>query len=272
MEYLVVEDTGMKGPSWARNRALERATGDVVFFCDADDEVKPGFFRVPAAELERTGAEMCFFRFAGCPRYPTGVTEGRDAVRGRYLPAFFGYSMDDVRRWNRGGRLSELKQLGQVWRSAISRDFIERNRIRFDEDMTFYEDAAFLSHCAAFAGKAVSIADELYVYRSSPDGNLATGSGSARHWKYKFLSLAFRKRLDALTGGEVWKYCEASAVLSAVEMMRLWKSAGLSRARYREELAGYLADGRVSAALGAFPLSPRHPLVALAVNWLRIRY
>lgn len=272
VEILAVEDTALRGPSWARNRGLEKAAGGIVFFCDADDEVKPAFFRRPLEEFECTGAEMCFFSFTGCPVYPTGVVEGVDAVRERYLPAFFGYSFDDIRRWNRGGRLGERKQLGQVWRCAFDRSFIERNRIRFDESMTFYEDAAFLSHCCAFAGKVAAIGDDLYTYHQSLGGNLATGSGSRRHWDYKFLSLLFRKRLDALSGGEVWRYCEASAVLSAVEMMRLWRSAGLSRVQYHDELADYLADSKVAAALTAFPLSWRHPLVALAVQWLRSVY
>jgi hypothetical protein len=107
---------------------------------------------------------------------------------------------------------------------------------------------------------------------SAYSGNLATGSGSLRHWEYKFHAHEFRKRLDALTGGKVWRYCEASPVLSAAEMMRLWKSAGLSRRRYREEMRRYLADAHAAASLKAFPLSWRHPLVALAVNRLRIGF
>jgi glycosyltransferase involved in cell wall biosynthesis len=272
VEFLIQEDSLLRGPSWARNRALDRASGDLVYFCDADDEVKEGFFRVPMETVGRTGAEMCFFTFTGCPGYHVGIDDGVEAVRERYLPAFFGYSFDDVRRWYRGGRLGARKQLGQVWRCAYDRRFLEANRIRFDENMTFYEDAAFLSHCAAFARKAVSIADDLYTYHPGPSGNLATGSGSLRHWEYKFHAHEFRKRLDALTGGKVWRYCEASPVLSAAEMMRLWKSAGLSRRRYREEMRRYLADAHAAASLKAFPLSWRHPLVALAVNRLRIGF
>ena len=269
VEILTEEDSCLKGPSWARNRALDRATGDIVYFCDADDEVKDGFFRVPMAEIGRTGAEMCFFTFTGSPRYPAGVIEGVDAVRERYLPAFFGYSFDDVRRWYRGGALGARKQLGQVWRCAYDRGFLERNRIRFDENMTFYEDAAFLSHCTALAGKVASVADDLYTYRQTSTGNLATGSGSRRHWDYKFHSLAFRKRLDAITAGAVWKYCEASPVLSALEMMRLKKSAGLDAREYLRQMRRYLADEKVAASLKAFPLSHRKPLVAAAVAFLR---
>lgn len=267
-----MEDSSLLGPSWARNRGLEKATGGVVYFCDADDEVKNDFFRRPLEELESTGAQMCFFTFTGCPCYPAGTVEGREKVRDRYLPAFFGYSFEDVERWNRGGVLGARKQLGQVWRCAFDRGFLERNAIRFNESMTFYEDAAFLAHCCAFADKVSAIPDDLYTYHRSLGGNLATGSGSRRHWDYKFLVHSFRKRLDRLAGGGIWKYCEASPVLAAVEMMRLWRGAGLTRREYHDELSDFLADEKAAAALEEFPLSWRHPLAALAVNWLRRRY
>lgn len=60
VEYLVVEDTESRGPSWARNQALARATGDYVFFADADDEVRPEFFSAPVRRFEATGADLVF--------------------------------------------------------------------------------------------------------------------------------------------------------------------------------------------------------------------
>ena len=258
VETLVVDDDASLGPSWARNRGLDAACGDFVFFCDADDEVTGDFFRRPLAALEDSGADLCFFSYEGGPRQDSATIEGTAAVRAEFLPAFFGYSNDDVRRWNSGGALDAHKRMGQVWRCAFRRAFLERNGLRFDEAMTLFEDAAFLSACAACAEKVVTIPDKLYLYRPQPTGNLATGWRGTRNWDYKFVSLAFRKRLDEKCRGEIWKYCEASCVFSALELLR-------ARYRWRE----YLADARVRAALKSFPLSLRHPLVAAAVLFLR---
>ena len=61
VEIVVSEDSHGRGPSWARNRGLEKAGGDVVFFCDADDTVDRDFFAAPLAAMEAQGAQMCFF-------------------------------------------------------------------------------------------------------------------------------------------------------------------------------------------------------------------
>lgn len=261
IEFVVSDDVDGRGPSWARNRGLERATGDYVFFCDADDTVREDFLLKPYQRLEVTGAQLCFFSYAGGPRLADGTVDGNGNVRAAYLPAFFGYSNDDVRRWNGGGSLVLRKEQGQVWRCAYRRDFLERHAIRFDEAMTYFEDAAFLSNCVAFADRVASLADVLYDYNPQPEGNLGSGWKSDRHWDYKFKALEFRKRLDAATGGSIWKYCEASCVLTALELLK----------EHRVDLPRYLADERVRAALRTFPLSWRHPLAAAAVLYLRWR-
>ena len=243
---IVVEDGASRGPSWARNCGLRRATGDYVFFVDADDTVRSDFFRKPVAALENFKADVCFFSGEGSVTRAAGYYEGTSAVREKYMPAFFGYSFDDVRRSNAGGRLNEHKEPGSACLAAFRRSFLEAHSLRFEEDMTFFEDAMFLSACCAAAERAVSIEDVLYDYLPRPDGNLASGLGSARHVDYKFKALAFRKRLDAQYGGALWKYCEASCVFSALELLRGGHLVSFFK---------YVADPAVRKAFRDFPWS-----------------
>ena len=269
VEIIVIDDADGRGPSWARNRGLDRAKGEIIFFCDADDTVRPDFFRRLLEIMQESKADIAISSFSIAPLKRDYNFSRREDVMAFALPAFFGYSFDDVRRWNSGGSLSARKELGQVWRCAYRRSFLVRHGIRFDERIRLYEDAAFLSECVAFATRAVSVPDCLYDYTPSLSGNMATGANSRRHWDYKFLALEFRKRINEATGGVVWRFCEASCVFSALEMMSLWRRAGLTFAEFREGLARFAGDESVASAIRRFPISVRHPLTALAVLLLR---
>ena len=269
VETIVSDDDEGKGLSWARNRGLERATGDAVFFVDADDTVKPDFLKKLMSALAGSGADFVISSFDYAPLKRNYDLVGNAAVREALLPAFCGYSFDDVRRWNAGGDLSARREQGSVCRCAFRRGFLEGRGIRFDEGLRLYEDAPFLAECAVFAERVVSIPDCLYEYTPGPNGILSTTLGTRRHWEYKFAALAARKALDERAGGVVARYFEASHVFSALEMLTLWRRAALSFAEFRRGLASYVGDPVVAAALRAFPLSLRHPLAAAAVLALR---
>ena len=270
VETIVSDDEAGNGLPWARNCGLERATGDYVFFVDADDTVHPDYLRHPLAATVAAKADFCIFQYRGGELKRDYTLEGNAVIRAAFLPAFVGYSFDDVRRWNCGGGLALRREPGSVWRVCFRRDFLERNHLRFDENLLIYEDAAFMSECALCANRTVSLAENLYDYLPNPNGIIATVTGSRKHWDYKFAMLRCRERFEEKYGG-VWAHCEASCVFSALEMMRMWKGAGLTFGEFRRGLAAYLADERVKRAIRDFPTALRHPLVAAGVTALRCR-
>ena len=258
MELVVVDDFDSRGPSWARNEGMRRAKGDTVFFIDADDTVRPGFFKVLSSLLVSTGSDFVISSFGYAPLKRDYNLSGNAAIREAMLPAFFGYSFDDVRRWNAGGDLQAHREQGSVSRSAFRRDFLERHEIRFDEALTFYEDSPFIAECACRAERVASVPDILYEYEPEAGGNLRTALGGERYWPYKFIALDNRKAMAARVGGDVMRHFEASAVFSCIELFK----AGRDWRRYA-------ADPFVAASIRAFPISLRHPLVAAAVALLR---
>ena len=258
VETVLVRDDEGRGLSWARNRGLERATGDAVFFVDADDTVREGFFRRLSGLLESSGADFVLSSFDYSPLKREYNLSGNAAIREAMLPAFFGYSFEDVRRWNRGGELWQRREQGSVCRCAFRRDFLERHAIRFDEGLRLYEDSPFVAECAARAERVASMPDVLYDYVPGPGGILATSLGSERYWDYKFAALENRKAIARRVGGGVMLFFAASAVFSALELLKA-----------RRDWRRYIEDPFVAESIRAFPCSPRHPLVAAAVAFLR---
>ena len=255
VEVVVVDDPESRGLSWARNEGLRRASGDVVFFVDADDTVRPAFFSRLIDTLEAAGADFALSSFDYAPLKREYNLEGNAAIREAMLPAFFGYSFDDVRRWNAGGELSLRREQGSVCRCAFRRDFLERHAIRFDEGLRLYEDSPFVAECACRAEKVASIHDVLYEYVPGPGGILSTELGSDRYFAYKFAALANRKAIAARVGGDVMRHFEASIVFSALELFRA-----------RRGFFRYAGDPLVAGAFRAFPRSVRHPLVGVSVS------
>ena len=258
VETVLVRDDEGRGLSWARNQGLGRATGDVIFFVDADDTVKRDYFRRHAEVLESSGADFVLSSFDMAPLKRDYNLVGNATIREVMLPAFFGYDFDDVRRWNGGGALNARRELGGVWRCAFRRDFIERHGIRFDEDLRLFEDSPFIAECAAHADRVASTNEVLYEYEPNPQGLMMSSLGTDRYWNYKFAALRNRKAIAARTGLDVLERFGASIVFSALELFRARK--GFFR---------YAEDPLVVEALRRFPRSVRHPLAAAAVSLLR---
>ncbi len=240
-----------------------------MFFVDADDTVRPGYFKTLLDLLANTGADFVLSSFDYSPLKRDYNLSGNEAIREVMLPAFYGYSFDDVMRWNSGGDLMARKELGGVWRCAFRRDFLLRHGIRFDEKLLMFEDGPFIAECAAHADRVASTPEVLYEYEPGPNGILATCMGTRRHWDYKFAALEARLAIDRRAGGDIGRYCQASHVFSALEMLTLWRRAGLSFAEFRKGLRRYLGDPAVAGAIRGFPLSCRHPVAASAVLALR---
>ena len=258
VEVVVVDDPDSRGLSWARNEGMRRARGETLFFVDADDAVRQTYFSRMLAVLDATGADFALSSFEYAPLKREYNLEGNAAIRAAMLPAFFGYSFEDVRRWNAGGDLSARREQGGVWRCAFRRDFVERHAIRFDEGLRLYEDSPFVAECACRADRVASVPDVLYEYAPGPSGILATSLGTDRYYDYKFAALANRKAIAARVGGDVMRHFAASAVFSALELFR-------ARRGWRR----YRSDPFVAGSLRDFPVSPRHPLVAAAAIAMR---
>ena len=169
------------GVAKARNRGLEAAAGEYIWFVDADDEIKSDALEKMVAAFDRNiDADILVGHFEMDADSFQSDREGLYDIK-EYLAEMLsrnGYYYHVL--WNKLYRLSVIKS----------------NRLLFTEGVFFSEDALFNLDFVQYAGKAVYINDVLYKYTEGIGANNKAVKSAQRQKKiYEFFVMSYEKRL-----------------------------------------------------------------------------
>ena len=140
-----------RGVAAARNTALKCATGDYIYYVDADDSIEPHTLECLVNEINHKGLDIVghewYLTFNSKARYmkQPAYTTSVEALR---------KMMGGVMRWN-------------LWLFLVRRSLYVENDIRFTEGLNMGEDMMVMMKLFICAGKVGIVHRPFYHYRQS---------------------------------------------------------------------------------------------------------
>lgn len=147
----------------ARNRGLEKATGQWIVFIDSDDYLLPDYARVLVSAMEHNDADM-------------GICDAlvdRKGTHHPYLDAYcwkiFAWRCRQALQYSSSPELLLFQP--SVWRRIYRRDFLIQKKLLFSESLLF-EDIPFHYRTLELASAIILVPEALYIYNDDRDDSI----------------------------------------------------------------------------------------------------
>lgn len=141
------------GLSSARNAGMDVAHGDIIDFVDSDDYVESNLAEFLVDTFAREQPEIVVF---GAECEPVELASKR--IQQLLSPEARVFESFD------SALLFSANAQPYVWRAAYSRELVERESLRFAENVRFAEDVVFQFESYPLSGKTVLAPEKLYHY------------------------------------------------------------------------------------------------------------
>lgn len=145
------------GVSSARNAGIEEAAGEYIYFCDSDDYIDETLL---SSIVNLIDSKADLFMFGYNAVYENGKTL-------EWLPKgndIYEICSPDDRHVFMLEMASIINFGGALWNKVFSKRIIDEYNLRFNNDLSYFEDVSFVICYSLHASKAVVIKTALYNY------------------------------------------------------------------------------------------------------------
>ena len=205
-----VIDKSNGGPSSARNKGLENAQGEFVYFMDADDWIETKFLE--NFEQNAVATKRCCYETQSEIATKT-IDEPYDIIFQGFVREFSdgrveeSFAMDaDTSVMSKEEiicRLYKERVYGWSCCKLFRREIIEKHHIRFDESLRLWEDELFTSEFLKYAEKVKTVNSHLYHYIYYPNSLMQRNN---TYLKRLFLSERMNEALMPIANDELKEY------------------------------------------------------------------
>jgi len=177
---LILLDLPRNGyPGLARNKGMEVASGEYVWFVDSDDLLKPGVVKEVFREMDAESLDFLLFNFDEFRSDDPSSYIDRKDLYGSWPTdtglAFLASHFND-----------NLRRVSLVWTCVFRRSFLQEYGLCFP-DLCMSEDSVFLWQ-AFFEAKSVkAVPDRFYVHRLNPSSIILGGLDARKSISCAFL-------------------------------------------------------------------------------------
>lgn len=151
------------GVSAARNRGIDEAQGEYLWFVDADDTVDAGALSRAADTIARQQPDMLLFGMS-FDYYHRGKLYRRDKL---VPPCEGSLSLEQLKK--RFEKFYECNALTTACNKFMRRDILIQSGVRFHEDMILMEDFLFVLELLPYCKNIYSLPEAIYRYRQAED-------------------------------------------------------------------------------------------------------
>lgn len=151
------------GVSAARNRGIDEAQGEYLWFVDADDTVDAGALSRAADTIARQQPDMLLFGMS-FDYYHRGKLYRRDKL---VPPCEGSLSLEQLKK--RFEKFYECNALTTACNKFMRRDILIQSGVRFHEDMILMEDFLFVLELLPYCKNLYSLPETIYHYRQAED-------------------------------------------------------------------------------------------------------
>lgn len=150
-----------RGVSFARNTGIDNANGEYIAFLDPDDWWNKNLLKTVYTDIQTYNSEIAIFGSNFCKNDKIIPNETQLS----YILQF---------KEQHALRTYQNNLVNYAWDKLYNRDFINRHKIRFNENLSQTEDVIFALECFSYNPTMSFIPKNLYNYQINREGSAMT--------------------------------------------------------------------------------------------------